>query len=78
MVREDRELVALLKTGDAEALEQLIMRRRAGAEAYALIKAGEEGAAAYEQCCGKLHGMLAERLRQGTAFPGLSPRYFGG
>ena len=35
MVREDRELVVLLKTGDAEALEQLIMRRRAGAEAYA-------------------------------------------
>ena len=34
-MREDRELVALLKTGDAEALEQLIMRRRAGAEAYA-------------------------------------------
>ena len=54
------------------------MTAPAGAEAYALIKAGEEGAAAYEQCCGKLHGMLAERLRQGTAFPGLSPRYFGG
>ena len=50
----------------------------AGAAAYLLIKAGEEGAAAYEQCCEKLHGMLAERLRQGTAFPDLSPRYFGG
>ena len=32
---EDRELVAMLKTGDAEALEQLIMRWRSRAEAYA-------------------------------------------
>ena len=32
---EDRELVALLKSGDTSALEQLIMRRRSGAEAYA-------------------------------------------
>ena len=32
---EDRDLVALLKTGDAEALEQLIMRWRSRAEAYA-------------------------------------------
>lgn len=31
----DRDLVALLKTGDIPAFEQLIMRRRSGAEAYA-------------------------------------------
>ena len=53
------------------------MTAPAGAAAYLLIKAGEEGEAAYEQCCGKMHGLLAERLRQGTAFPDLSPRYFG-
>ena len=35
MVAEDRELVVLLKSGDAEALEQLITRWRSGAEAYA-------------------------------------------
>ena len=35
MVAEDRNLVALLKSGDAEALEQLITRWRSGAEAYA-------------------------------------------
>ena len=34
-VAEDRDLVALLKTGDTDALEQLIMRWRSGAEAYA-------------------------------------------
>ncbi len=54
------------------------MTAPAGEEAYSLIKAGEKGGAAYEQCCGKLHGMLAESLRLGTAFPDLSPRYFGG
>ena len=32
---EDRELAARLKAGDTEALEQLITRWRAGAEAYA-------------------------------------------
>ena len=32
---EDRDLVALLKVGNAEALEQLIRRWRSGAEAYA-------------------------------------------
>ena len=32
---EDRELVALLKAGSADALEQLIMRWRSRAEAYA-------------------------------------------
>ena len=35
MVAEDRDLVALLRSGSTEALEQLIMRRRAGAEAFA-------------------------------------------
>lgn len=32
---EDRDLVVLLKVGNADALEQLIMRWRSGAEAYA-------------------------------------------
>ena len=32
---EERELIALLKTGDTDALEQLITRCRPGAEAYA-------------------------------------------
>ena len=35
MVAEDRKLVALLKTGNTDALEQLITRWRSGAEAYA-------------------------------------------
>lgn len=35
MVSEDRDLVVLLKSGDTEALEQLIGRWRSGAEAYA-------------------------------------------
>ncbi len=33
---EDRELVALLRTGNVDALEQLIMRWRSRAEAYAV------------------------------------------
>ena len=32
---EDRELVALLKAGNVDALEQLIMRWRSRAETYA-------------------------------------------
>ena len=35
MVAEDRKLVALLKTGNTDALEQLVTRWRSGAEAYA-------------------------------------------
>ena len=35
MVSEDRVLVAMLKAGDENALEQLIMRWRPAAEAYA-------------------------------------------
>ena len=35
MVAEDRDLVVLLKNGNTDALEQLIMRWRSGAEAYA-------------------------------------------
>ena len=33
---EDRELVALLKAGNVDALEQLIMRWRSRAETYAV------------------------------------------
>ena len=35
MVSEDRDLVAMLKAGDEDALEQLIMRWRPAAESYA-------------------------------------------
>ena len=35
MVSEDRVLVEMLKAGDENALEQLIMRWRPAAEAYA-------------------------------------------
>ena len=35
MVSEDRDLVAMLKAGSEDALEQLIMRWRPAAESYA-------------------------------------------
>ena len=42
-----------------------------------LIKAGEEGPAAYEAACAALHRDWAERLRQGKPLPAVSRRYFG-
>lgn len=44
---------------------------------HILIRAGEEGAAAYEEACAQLHAEWAERLRKGKNLPGISPRYFG-
>ena len=42
-----------------------------------LIKAGEEGAAAYEEACAALHREWAERLRRREPIPAVSRRYFG-
>lgn len=41
-----------------------------------LIKAGEEGEAAYEEACLVLHRQWAERLRKRLTVPALSIRYF--
>ncbi len=46
--------------------------------AIALIKAGEEGPAAYEQTCQELHRKLAERLRNGESLPAPDLRFFRG
>ena len=43
---------------------------------YMLIKAGEEGAKAYEGACRALHRQWAELLRQGKPLPSLSSRFF--
>jgi len=45
---------------------------------YALIRAGEEGAAAYETICRRLHHDWAERLRKRQKLPDISPSYFEG
>ena len=45
---------------------------------YALIRAGEEGAAAYETACRRLHHDWAERLRRRQELPDISPLYFEG
>lgn len=45
--------------------------------AYQLIKAGEEGAEAYEKACTELHGILSDRLRKKQGLPNLSFSYFG-
>ena len=42
-----------------------------------LIKAGEEGPAAYEAACAALHREWADRLRKGEPLPEISLRYFG-
>ncbi len=42
-----------------------------------LIKAGEEGAEAYEQACGRVHREWAVRLRKKKALPKVSIRFFG-
>ena len=42
-----------------------------------LIKAGEEGEAAYEAACACLHREWAERLRLRESLPAISCRYFG-
>lgn len=43
-----------------------------------LIKAGEEGAAAYEEACLHVHREWAENLRKGEDIPAISMKYFGG
>ncbi len=45
--------------------------------AFALIKAGEEGPAAYERVCRALHQSFAECLRRGESLPPLSLSFFG-
>lgn len=42
-----------------------------------LIRAGEEGAEAYEAACAGIHRDWAEKLRLGKALPSVSPQYFG-
>ena len=45
---------------------------------YSLIRAGEEGQAAYETACRQLHHAWAERLRKGQSLPNVSLTYFEG
>ena len=45
---------------------------------YALIRAGEEGAEAYEAVCRRLHRDWAIRLRKGEKLPNISRLYFEG
>ena len=42
-----------------------------------LLKAGEEGADAYERACGILHREWAAALRMGEILPGVATIYFG-
>ncbi len=59
---EDRELVALLKSGDTSALEQLIMRRRSGAEAYAYTILHDSQAAedAVQEAFSRIYALRAD------------------
>lgn len=43
-----------------------------------LVKAGETGAAAYEDTCRSIHAEWAERLRNGQKIPDVDPGFFGG
>ena len=42
-----------------------------------LVKAGEEGSAAYERACARLHRDWAVRLREGKKLPKTDLRFFG-
>ena len=46
-------------------------------EAIALIKAGEQGAEAYEKACAEIHREWAARLRRREPLPALDPAFFG-
>lgn len=43
---------------------------------HRLVKAGEEGFAAYEKACGEIHREWAARLRKGQLLPDLSELFF--
>ena len=81
MVREDRELVALLKTGDAEALEQLITRRRAGAEAYArgILHDSQAAEDAVQEAFSRIYALRADCSAGSAAYAVLRlPSFFNG
>ena len=52
-------------------------RRPGDRERRLLVKAGEEGAAAYETACATLHKEWAAALRTGKALPDLTEDWFG-
>lgn len=69
--------------GPEAACCRSILERHQGMPGYAanaaqwlLIKAGEEGEAAYEEACLVLHRQWAEKLRKRLPVPVLSLRYF--
>ena len=69
---------------EAECCRSLLERhpdRETGPDQRAvciLIRAGEEGAGAYEAACRKLHREWAERLRKKLKLPDVSPLFFTG
>ena len=67
---EDRELVALLKTGNVDALEQLIMRWRSRAETYAASVLRDPQAAedAVQEAFSRIYAARAS-LDESRSFP---------
>lgn len=65
---------------EASCCASLLERGRATAESAderrSLIKAGEEGPAAFEKTCGGLHTEWAERLRKNEPLPDIPSRWF--
>ena len=69
------------ESGEEAACCAALLRRHPGTgtfekESMMLIKAGEEGAEAYEKACAALHAEWAARLRRKEALPSLDPAYF--
>ncbi len=67
---EDQELVALLKAGNVDALEQLIMRWRSRAETYAVSILHDPQAAedAVQEAFSRIYAARAS-LEEGRSFP---------
>ena len=69
---------------EAECCRSLLSRHTEGRQErdrrieYALIRAGEEGPAAYEITCRRLHKEWAERLRRKQKLPDINPLFFEG
>lgn len=65
---------------ESACCESLLCRHPGGAESreasILLIKAAEEGPAAFEAACRTLHRDFARRLRLGLPLPALSPDFF--
>jgi len=69
---EARSCLSLLNRHEPETADSGKIEKRM------LIRAGEEGADAYEAACGRIHREWAARLREGRKLPDISKTFFTG